>query len=335
MSLRDNILLGAPFIEDRYWEVVEACQLLRDLDVSWSPPPPPPGPQPTPPAHPHPHPHVHPILKILPAGDRTEIGERGVNLSGGQQQRVSLARAVYLLDADIYLLDDVLSAVDAHVGAAIWQQCILDLLRGKRKATVVMVSHNQSLCLKDADWVVLLGSKPLIQDGRVVASGSNNSLGSLEAEGGRRSRPSGVIRWQGKPSDLAAYAGAEERADVDPAAVLLASHLAAPGGGGGGDGHDEGGAGAAGGTKGHGDDKAAMLQRVRSKSEATTGRVKSEDGKLNVGQLTKAEARKKGSIAGRLYKGYFRSAGGPCFTFMWFFLGFGVQGMYYVTNLGG
>lgn len=62
-------------------------------------------------------------LSILPAGDETEIGEKGINLSGGQKQRVSLARAVYT-DADIYILDDPLSAVDAHVGKHIFDALI-------------------------------------------------------------------------------------------------------------------------------------------------------------------------------------------------------------------
>ena len=62
-------------------------------------------------------------LKILPNGDLTEIGDRGITLSGGQKQRVSVARAVYE-DPDIYLLDDPLSAVDSHVGRALFEQCI-------------------------------------------------------------------------------------------------------------------------------------------------------------------------------------------------------------------
>ncbi len=74
---------------------------------------------------------------MLPGGDQTEIGERGVNLSGGQRQRVSLARAVYRR-ADLYLLDDPLSAVDAHVGKRIFETCISGLLAGK---TVVFVTH--------------------------------------------------------------------------------------------------------------------------------------------------------------------------------------------------
>jgi ABC-type Mn2+/Zn2+ transport system ATPase subunit len=72
----------------------------------------------------------------LPDSDRTEIGERGVTLSGGQKQRVSIARAIYA-DADVYILDDPLSAVDAHVGKALFDQCICGALKGK---TVLLVS---------------------------------------------------------------------------------------------------------------------------------------------------------------------------------------------------
>jgi ATP-binding cassette, subfamily C (CFTR/MRP), member 1 len=62
-----------------------------------------------------------PDIQMLPAGDRTEIGEKGINLSGGQKQRVSLARAVYS-NGSVYLLDDPLSAVDAHVGKHIFEK---------------------------------------------------------------------------------------------------------------------------------------------------------------------------------------------------------------------
>ena len=64
---------------------------------------------------------LQPDLDILPGGDQTEIGEKGINLSGGQKQRVSLARAVYN-DSDLYLLDDPLSAVDSHVGKHIFDK---------------------------------------------------------------------------------------------------------------------------------------------------------------------------------------------------------------------
>ena len=83
-TLKENILFGLPFKQKKYDNVIKVCALLEDI-------------------------------KILPAGENTEIGEKGVNLSGGQKQRISLARAVYA-DHDVYLFDDPLSAVDTHVG---------------------------------------------------------------------------------------------------------------------------------------------------------------------------------------------------------------------------
>jgi ABC-type transport system involved in cytochrome bd biosynthesis fused ATPase/permease subunit len=91
-TLKENILFGKELNTEVYDEVIKACALVTDFN-------------------------------ILPAGDRTEIGEKGTNLSGGQKQRVSLARAVYN-DADVYLLDDPLSAVDAHVGKHIFDNVV-------------------------------------------------------------------------------------------------------------------------------------------------------------------------------------------------------------------
>ena len=88
-TVRGNILLGAPMDERRYQQVLYACALLPDL-------------------------------KHLPGGDMTEIGEKGINLSGGQKARVALARACYA-HSDVLLLDDPLSAVDAHVGKHIFK----------------------------------------------------------------------------------------------------------------------------------------------------------------------------------------------------------------------
>uniref|UniRef100_A0A7S2IV57 ATP-dependent transporter ycf16 n=1 Tax=Haptolina brevifila TaxID=156173 RepID=A0A7S2IV57_9EUKA len=132
--LRDNIVFGAPFDSTRYEAVLDACALRDDL-------------------------------KLLPAGDATEIGEKGINLSGGQQQRVNLARACYA-DSDIVILDDVLSAVDAHVGAHLFDQCILGLLSGR---TRVLVTHSTTLAFSRADHIVVM------DQGRVLASGPPTS----------------------------------------------------------------------------------------------------------------------------------------------------------------
>uniref|UniRef100_A0A8D2LBB2 Uncharacterized protein n=1 Tax=Varanus komodoensis TaxID=61221 RepID=A0A8D2LBB2_VARKO len=121
-TLKDNILFGSSFDEARYQQVLEACALLPDL-------------------------------QLLPGGDLTEIGEKGINLSGGQKQRVSLARAVYS-NADIYLLDDPLSAVDSHVGRHIFEKVLgpEGLLQHK---TRILVTHSLSFLAHVDDIVVL------------------------------------------------------------------------------------------------------------------------------------------------------------------------------------
>ncbi|KAF0696136.1 Aste57867_13082 [Aphanomyces stellatus] len=133
-TVRDNICFGLPYEYGRYTATVRACCLEQDM-------------------------------KTLPAGDLTEIGEKGVNLSGGQRARVALARAVYQ-DADVYLLDDILAAVDAHVGATIFADCIRTLLAGK---LVVLVTHSLAI-LPQCDSVLVLAQ------GRVVDHGSYETL---------------------------------------------------------------------------------------------------------------------------------------------------------------
>lgn len=133
-SVRDNIVLGRPFDRQKFDQAVKVCALGPDLDN-------------------------------LPNGPNTEIGEKGINLSGGQKIRVALARAVYS-DADVYLLDDVLSAVDVHVGATIWKECIETLLREK---TVVMATHSLRV-LPFTDKIFCF------QDMQLVGSGSFDEL---------------------------------------------------------------------------------------------------------------------------------------------------------------
>ncbi|EGC39074.1 hypothetical protein DICPUDRAFT_148191 [Dictyostelium purpureum] len=105
-TLRDNILFGKEYNEERYRKVIEVCALERDLE-------------------------------LFPQGDLVEIGERGVNLSGGQKQRVSIARAVYS-NSDIYILDDPLSALDSHVSKHIFYKCFKEHLSDK---TVVLAAN--------------------------------------------------------------------------------------------------------------------------------------------------------------------------------------------------
>jgi len=121
-TVRDNILFGRPFECDRYQRTVHSCALHEDLAQ-------------------------------MPNGDETVIGEKGINISGGQRQRISLARAVYS-NADIYLLDDTLSAVDAHVAKHIFEHCINGVLKGK---TRVFCTHNLQF-LSNADHIIALDS---------------------------------------------------------------------------------------------------------------------------------------------------------------------------------
>lgn len=131
-TLQDNILFGRPLNQQLYDEIVTACALDPDL-------------------------------AMLPGGDKTEIGEKGINLSGGQKQRVALARAVYS-GADIYLFDDPLSAVDSHVGKHIFDNVLGEngILRGK---TRLLVTHAIVYLPKIDDIYVMV-------DGEITESGS-------------------------------------------------------------------------------------------------------------------------------------------------------------------
>ncbi|CAG2110820.1 unnamed protein product, partial [Medioppia subpectinata] len=129
-----NILFGSQYNEEKYNRVVKACALDTDF-------------------------------KLMPFGDKTLVGERGLALSGGQKARLSLARALYH-SADIYLLDDPLSAVDTHVAKHIYQKCCVKYL--KEKVTILMTHSIQFLC--DAHQILVLN------DGECVAIGSYHQL---------------------------------------------------------------------------------------------------------------------------------------------------------------
>lgn len=140
-TLQDNILFGRPMDQRRYDQVIQACALKPDID-------------------------------ILPGGHQTEIGEKGINLSGGQKQRVSLARAVYN-DADIYFLDDPLSAVDSHVGKHIFEQ-VLGPKGILAKKTRILVTHGITY-LPEVDNIFVL------KEGEVSEHGTYKQL--LERKG--------------------------------------------------------------------------------------------------------------------------------------------------------
>nr|XP_033792775.1 multidrug resistance-associated protein 7 isoform X2 [Geotrypetes seraphini] len=133
-TIRENILFGKGYNAKFYQEVVEVCALADDL-------------------------------KILPRGDQTIVGEKGVTLSGGQKARVALARAVYQ-NKEIYLFDDPLAAVDADVASHIMEKCILGILRHK---TRILCTHRLEI-LDKADMLVLM------EDGKIVQTGPPSEI---------------------------------------------------------------------------------------------------------------------------------------------------------------
>ena len=146
-TLRDNILFGAPYDPILYRQCLTACAL--DDDVA-----------------------------MLPAGDLTEIGERGINISGGQKQRISIARAAYAVDSSVVLLDDPLSAVDAHVSDHLFHQCIAGPAMAGR--TRILVTH--SIAYVDyADRIVMM-KRTDVHDCYTVKTGTANQLRAEDEE---------------------------------------------------------------------------------------------------------------------------------------------------------
>uniref|UniRef100_A0A4W5R6U2 ATP-binding cassette, sub-family C (CFTR/MRP), member 8 n=1 Tax=Hucho hucho TaxID=62062 RepID=A0A4W5R6U2_9TELE len=131
-TLVENITFEMPMIKPRYKAVIEACSLQPDID-------------------------------ILPQGDQTEIGERGIILSGGQRQRIGVARALYQ-QTNVVLLDDPFSALDIHLSDHLMQEGILKLLR-EEKRTVVLVTHKLQY-LPHADWIIAM------KDGTIQTEGT-------------------------------------------------------------------------------------------------------------------------------------------------------------------
>ncbi|KAF5736367.1 putative mgatp-energized glutathione s-conjugate pump [Tripterygium wilfordii] len=139
-SVRDNILFGSDYESARYWRAIDVTALLHDLDS-------------------------------LPGCDLTEIGERGVNISGGQKQRVSMARAVYS-DSDVYIFDDPLSALDAHVARQVFNTCIKEELRGKTRVLVT----NQLHFLPQVDRIILVSEGMIKEEGTFDELSKNGKL---------------------------------------------------------------------------------------------------------------------------------------------------------------
>ncbi|KAH7655033.1 Xenobiotic-transporting ATPase protein [Dioscorea alata] len=139
-TIQENILFGMPMNSSKYKEVLRVCCLEKDMEM-------------------------------MEFGDQTEIGERGINLSGGQKQRIQLARAVYQ-DCDVYLLDDVFSAVDAHTGSEIFKECVRGALKDK---TVLLVTHQ-------VDFLHNVNCIYVMRDGEIVEAGKYDELAASGPE---------------------------------------------------------------------------------------------------------------------------------------------------------
>ncbi|KAF8166131.1 ABC transporter [Mycena galopus ATCC 62051] len=148
-TIRENICFGLPFEEEKYWKAVnDSC--------------------------------LQPDLEMLPNGDSTEVGEKGISLSGGQRQRLNICRSIYS-DTDIQIFDDPLSALDAHVGKAVFHNVLQNTLQGKTRILVTHALH----FLPHVDYVIAIADGQLIKnDGAfskfVAEFGSEQSQGSAE-----------------------------------------------------------------------------------------------------------------------------------------------------------
>ncbi|KAI9205946.1 P-loop containing nucleoside triphosphate hydrolase protein [Polychytrium aggregatum] len=188
-TLEDNITFGKPYDEAKFARTIDSCCLQHDIG-------------------------------ILPDGVHTQIGERGINLSGGQKQRVSIARCLYY-DSDIVLLDDPLSAVDAHVGKDIFEKCILGELKDK---TRILVTH-QLHVLPQVDHVVVMAHGRIIEQGtypellqldgelsRIMKIYGTGSETHASSDASNAATPAGPGRRKGKAKDSTSPA-----ADTTPA----------------------------------------------------------------------------------------------------------------------
>ncbi|XP_014377144.1 ATP-binding cassette sub-family C member 9 isoform X6 [Alligator sinensis] len=141
-TVEENITCGSPFNKQRYKTVTDACSLQPDID-------------------------------LLPFGDQTEIGERGINLSGGQRQRICVARALYQ-NTNVVFLDDPFSALDIHLSDHLMQEGILKFLQ-EDKRTLVLVTHKLQY-LPHADWIIAM------KDGMVLREGTLKDIQNKDVE---------------------------------------------------------------------------------------------------------------------------------------------------------
>ncbi|KAI5064759.1 hypothetical protein GOP47_0019454 [Adiantum capillus-veneris] len=253
-TVQENILFGLPLDGAKYHRTIKACALEQDF-------------------------------AMFEFGDQTEIGERGINLSGGQKQRIQLARAVYQ-ESDVYLLDDVFSAVDAHTGSALFKDCLLGILK---KKTRVLVTHQVEF-LHKVDLILV------VQNGVIEQSGTYADLLKAGAEFGAlvAAHKKAIGEVQEVPQQGVVLM--EEFSVGSPPNLSVDKY----------------------------DDSVKLLRRLSSTSRSqerilksrSSGSFSKANGREEVGKLVEAEKRESGRVGWNVYWLYLTSAYGAWFIFL-------------------
>ncbi|CAN7997610.1 unnamed protein product [Ixodes hexagonus] len=240
-SVRNNVVFDSAYDADRYRRVIYAAAMERDIS-------------------------------LLPYGDRTLVGDKGVSLSGGQKARVNLARALYY-DADIYLLDDPLSAVDTAVSKHLFEACI----RGYLKDKIVILCTHQLQFLKSASQVLVLREGKALGLGRLdQLQAAGIDLESLLQEAPDATRKASLIEAPEGPPDSPEYGGAppgSEVLDAGSPGAFYESNMSLAG----------------------------SYDQVNAEPKVNAGEQPTEV----------EESRSTGSVQGRVYWGYMRAGAGP------------------------
>lgn len=271
-TLRDNILFDLPCDEERYQQVLHACSLEQDI-------------------------------KMLSDGELTEIGANGINLSGGQRWRVTLARALYSR-AGILVMDDIFSAVDAHVGRHIFENALTgELARGR---TRILVTHHVALCLPETKYHVQLGDGKVAHAGLVDDLRRQNILDKIVEE-----------ENEDTAANEEAIIDGESPADTTETAVIVsandtvqASSIATT-------------------------DKAAALVRKRTRSSLrrmshnsrVSDAIEEPRPKQDPRKFVEDEKREEGRIKLSIYFTYFSASGGIAYWFLVLAFFAGYQGL--------
>ena len=247
-TIRDNILFGLPLDNDRYQKVLSACALTKDLEM-------------------------------LEDGELTDIGANGINLSGGQKWRVSFARALYSR-AGILVLDDIFSAVDAHVGRHLFEQALTGELGQGR--TRVLVTHHVALCLPRTNYSVLLVNGTAEIAGRtdeLRRSGKLKSILAEDIEEQRKEEDEAIEKEQGQNLTVDDGGGLQKILTNQSRLSRRKSALSNAG---------------------------EDLQRRRSRASMSEAKPNGAPPK----KFTEEEKRESGSIKYQIYAAYIRACGG-------------------------